>query len=103
MIYKVYPGIPVDNFTLCKRLGIKPKIEPCSDNIGSPMTGRITVCGFGLSTVPTNDELIFQQAEKLGIHQDLTGMKFDGATIIDVTHSSYRTMIEAVGKGYLNI
>ncbi|MBE9554897.1 MAG: hypothetical protein IMF05_15645 [Proteobacteria bacterium] len=103
MISKVYPGIPVDNFMLCKRLGIKPKIEPCSDKVGPPMTGRITECGFGLSTVPFNDEMILQQAEKLGIQHDFTCMKFGSASIFDVTHNLYRPMIEAAGKGFLNI
>lgn len=67
------------------------------------MTGRITGYGFCLSTVPSNDEMILQQAEKLGIHQDFTCMKFGGAAIIDVMHKSYRLVIEAVGKGFLNI
>jgi ferredoxin len=67
------------------------------------MTGRITELGFDLSTSLSNDETILQQAEKPGIHRDFTCMKFSCAAIVDVIHKPYRPVIEAAGKGLLNI
>ena len=67
------------------------------------MTGRITEHGSSLSTVPFNNEMILQQAENPGIHQDFACMKFSRAPNVEVTHNSYRPMIETAGKGYLSI